>query len=58
MFFMLEPGELALIGRARRSAATALAAGALLAALVAPGTVLGATTLTPVVTGLSTRRSS
>ena len=43
---------MALIGRARRSAATALAAGALLAALVAPGTVLGATTLTPVATGL------
>ena len=45
-------GELALIARARRSAATALAAGALLVALLAPGTALGATTLTPVATGL------
>ena len=43
---------MALIGRARRSAAIALAAGALIATLLAPGTALGAVTLTPVASGL------
>jgi glucose/arabinose dehydrogenase len=44
---------LALTGRVRRSAAAGFAVATLLVALLTPGTVLGATTLTPVASGLS-----